>query len=146
MKSKRDEQTFAILGAAMEVHRTLGPGFLEAVYQEAMAIEFTLRGIPFKREVELEIYYKDQKLNTFYRADFVCFDKIIVELKALDQMSGIEESKVINYLQAGRIQRALLLNFGTKSLQYKRLVNNYQLCEPDSAELTSPKKLQIDAD
>ena len=137
---KRDEQTYAILGSAMEVHRTLGQGFLEPVYQEALALEFTRSGIPFRREVELEIYYKDQKLNTFYKADFICFDEIIVELKALDNLTSIEQSKVINYLKSSGLQRALLLNFGTKNLQYKRLVNNYHPCESERAGSNTSKE------
>ena len=121
---KSDEQTFAIIGAAMAVHRELGHGFLEAVYQEALAIEFTDRGIPFAREVELPILFRGQRLNTGYRADFLCFDDIIVELKALDKLATREESQVINYLKASGKSRGLLLNFGNRCLEQKRLVLN----------------------
>ncbi len=134
MAKKKDEQTYAILGAAIEVHKTLGPGFLEPVYQEALAMEFKLRGIPYQREVQLPINYKGQKLNTFYKADFICFNEIIVELKALDMLTVLEQSKVINYLKSSGLQRSLLLNFGTNSLQYKRLVHNYQVDESESSE------------
>lgn len=106
----------------MEVHRELGPGFLEAVYQEAFARELTKQGIPFRSEVEVPVFYKGQKLTTSYRADFVCFDSIIVEIKALGQLTGIEESQVINYLKATGHTVGLLMNFGARSLQHKRLV------------------------
>jgi len=116
----QDPQTYAIIGAAMTVHRELGCGFLEAVYQEAMAREFTLLGIPYEREKELPIYYKNEPLNLFYRADFLCYGEIIVELKALSQLTGTETSQIINYLKAARVPRGQLINFGAPSLQYKR--------------------------
>ena len=126
--SQRDPETYAIIGAAMAVHRELGHGFLEAVYQEALDIEFNSRNIPNRKEVSLTIYYNKQKLNTQYKADFICYDNIIVELKALTEISGTEEAQVINYLKATGYERALLINFGKPSLQYKRLIlsNNTQ--------------------
>jgi len=119
---KADEQTYAIIGAAMEVHKTLGCGFLEAVYQEALAIEFDIRKIPCRREVVLPVKYKSHVLNTAYKADFLCFNAVIVELKALNELSGIEKAQVINYLKASKMSRALLLNFGSLKLQYDRLI------------------------
>lgn len=117
-----DPQTYAIIGAAMEVHRELGHGFLEPAYQEALALELELRGISFEREVALPIHYKGKKLSVSYRADFVCYGSVIVELKALSAVSGIEESQVINYLKASGHERGLLLNFGTPSLFLKRMI------------------------
>ncbi|HXZ37520.1 MAG TPA: GxxExxY protein [Thermodesulfobacteriota bacterium] len=120
-KEKRDSRTYSIIGAAMEVHRQLGCGFLESVYQEAMALEMTGRGIPYGREVEIPVFYKNQRLNTSFRADFLCFDLVIVELKALGSLSGIEEAQLINYLKATGYEVGLLFNFGAASLEHRRL-------------------------
>ena len=120
----RDGQTYAIIGAAMTVHRELGCGFLEAVYQEALEREFQLQNIPYEREKLLPILYRGEPLNTLYKADFVCFGSVVVELKALSELAGREESQVINYLKASGLHKALLINFGTTSLQHKRLVYN----------------------
>ncbi|MDR2849482.1 MAG: GxxExxY protein [Verrucomicrobiota bacterium] len=117
-----DDQTYAVIGAAMAVHSGLGCGFLEAVYQEALELEFKSRNIPYEREKELPIVYQGQTMKTSYKADFICFSSIIVELKALSQLSTVESSQVLNYLKATRLQKALLLNFGTPSLQYKRFI------------------------
>ncbi len=106
----------------MEVHSKLGSGFLEAVYQEALVIEFEKRGIPFKQEEKLEIKYKDQTLSKYYEADFICYDKIIVETKAIKELSGIDEAQVINYLKATGLKIGLLINFGADSLEHKRLL------------------------
>jgi len=123
---ERDPQTYAIIGAAMEIHRQLGHGFLEAVYQEAAVIEFPLKQIPFEKEVNLPVRYKTIALPIHYRADFVCFSEIIVEFKALSRLSSLEESQILNYLKATGLKRGLLINFGTSSLQYKRLVWGYE--------------------
>jgi GxxExxY protein len=119
---QRDPRTYAIIGACMEVHRLLGPGFLEAVYQEALTRELTDQKVPFAREVPLQIAYKGRPLDCTYKADFVCFDGIVVELKALDALTGVEEAQVINYLKATGMELGLLINFGAPSLQYKRFV------------------------
>ncbi|RPJ24129.1 MAG: GxxExxY protein [Chloroflexi bacterium] len=123
---ERDPQTYAIIGATMEIHRQLGHGFLEAVYQEAAVIEFALRQVLFEREVTLPIRYRDILLPTHYRADFVCFSEIIVEFKALSRLSSVEEAQLLNYLKATGLKRGLLINFGASSLQYKRLVWGYE--------------------
>ncbi len=120
--TQKDPKTYAIIGAAMEVHRQLGCGFLEAVYQESLALELQARQIPYQREMELPIFYKGQRLTTFYRADFICYDTAVVELKALAKLGGVEEAQIINYLKATGLQTGLLLNFGTTSLEYKRFV------------------------
>jgi GxxExxY protein len=120
----RDPETYAIIGAAMSVHSELGHGFLEAVYQEALAHEFRIREMVYEREKILPVYYRGNRLNTHYKADFLCFGRVIVELKALQQLSGVEESQVINYMKASGLKKSLLINFGANQLQYKRLVYN----------------------
>jgi GxxExxY protein len=124
MTVENDPRTHAIIGAAMEVHRELGCGFLEAVYQEALAVELATQGLPFIRELGLSVQYKGRLLDTCYRADFICFDSVLVELKALQRLTSIDEAQVLNYLKAGGYQLALLLNFGAPSLEWKRLVRS----------------------
>jgi GxxExxY protein len=119
---ERDAESFAVIGAAMEVHRELKSGFLEAVYQDALEIEFSIRTLPFQREVKLPVFYKGQKLTSFYRADFVVYNSLIIEVKAIDKVGRIEEAQAINYLRITGLTKSLILNFGTQSLQYKRLV------------------------
>jgi GxxExxY protein len=116
-----DPQTYAIIGACMAVHSELGPGFLEPVYQEALAIEITNRGIPFVREKPLAIYYSGLQLATRYEADFLCYDAVILELKALSDLNAKHLAQVINYLKATRLERGLLVNFGSPRLEYKRV-------------------------
>lgn len=120
--SERDPQTYAIIGACMAVHSELGHGFLEAVYQEALAIELTRREIPFVREKPLVIMFAGIQLATRYDADFFCFDSIIVELKALGALIPKHHAQTIHYLKATGCERGLLVNFGAPRLEYKRLV------------------------
>ena len=119
----RKEEAYAITGAAMQVYNVMGPGFLEAVYQEALAEEFKMRGIPFEREKELKIYYKGIQLKQTYRADFVCYGDIILELKAVADLDDSHRSQVYNYLKATGFQLGIIYNFGHyDGLQYERKV------------------------
>ena len=108
----------------MEVHRELGCGFLEGVYQEALDREFGTQKIPFRSQPTVEITYKGKPLNKTYQPDFVCYEEIIVEIKAISTLSGIEEAQLINYLKATGLNVGLLINFGSKSLEHKRFVYN----------------------
>ena len=116
-------EVFRIVGAAIEVHRELGSGFLQPVYQEAMSIELASCSIPFEAQRALQILYKGHRLKKEYVPDFVCYQQIIVELKALAKLSGTEEAQVLNYLKATKFRVALLLNFGSQGkLEWRRLV------------------------
>ena len=129
MMETGDPRTFAIIGAAMEVHRQLGCGFLEAVYQEALALELAARGVPQRREVDLPVFYKGHQLKTAYRTDFLCYESIVVELKALANLSGTEEAQILNYLKASGHEVGLLRNFGAPSLEYKRFIWSPQISQ-----------------
>jgi GxxExxY protein len=117
-----DPRSYAIIGAAMEVHRVLGAGFLESVYRQALAIEFDLRGIAFVPEMAMSVVYKDHSLAAGFRADFLCYGTVIVEIKALARLTGVDEAQTINYLRASRNRLGLLLNFGAARLDYRRFV------------------------
>ena len=116
------EESYKIIGACMNVHRELGQGFLEAVYQEALALEFIEQKIPFRKEAKIEIYYKESTLKQYYVADFICYNNIIVELKAVTSLESTHTAQVLNYLKATDLSLGLLVNFGTSSLESKRLV------------------------
>jgi len=126
---KKDPQTYEIIGAAMEAHRELGDGFLEAVYQAALVIEFTRRRIPFRTEVELPIEYKGMRLSCGYRGDFVCFDNVVVEIKAT--LVPPDQAQLLNQLKATKYRCGILINFGASSLESKRMVfgTENNLCE-----------------
>jgi GxxExxY protein len=116
-----NELTRAIIGASMEVHSNLGPGFLENVYEEAMAIEFNLQNVPYERQKAIPVIYKGEKAKDFY-CDFLVADKVLVELKALKTLTNNEEAQILNYLKATGLKIGLLINFGEQSLKYKRMV------------------------
>ncbi len=117
------KEVYAIIGAAIEVHRELGTGFLEAVYQEALWIELQIRGISFEPQKSLAIFYKGQQLEKAYIADIICYEQIVVELKALDRLSGMEEAQLLNYLKATGMRIGLLINFGSSGkLEWKRFI------------------------
>lgn len=117
------DEVYRIVGAAMDVSNTLGRGFLEAVYQEALEIELRDNGVPFESQKRIKISYKGRILDKDYMADFVCFDNIIVEIKAIKQITGIEEAQLLNYLKATGLPLGLLMNFGSAKLEWKRYVN-----------------------
>ena len=116
------DECYEIIGACMEVHSELGSGFLEAVYHEALSIEFNEREIPFVPEARLDVYYKGKKLKKHYNADFLCYDQIIVEIKAMEGLTNDHLSQVLNYLKATGFRIGLLINFGSSKLQYKRVI------------------------
>ena len=117
------DEVFQIVGAAMDVSNQLGCGFLEAVYQEAMEIELVERRILHVPQKRLEIFYKGRLLNKEYIADFLCHDRIVVEIKAIKAITGIEEAQILNYLKATKLPLGLVFNFGAPQLEWKRYVN-----------------------
>lgn len=116
------EETNRIIGACYEVHNQLGHGFLESVYHEALSLEFESRNIPFESEKKLDVYYKGTRLNKYYIADFICYGKIIIELKAAEGLSDNNIAQVLNYLKATDFKLGLLINFGTNRVQIKRVI------------------------
>jgi GxxExxY protein len=119
---KKDSFSYEIIGDAMEVHRELGPGFLEAVYQEAMEIELKERKVPFTAQPQVKLYYKQFPMNKYYIPDFVCFDSHLVEIKAETCLTRVDEAQLINSLKASHHRIGLLINFGQSSLKYQRFV------------------------
>lgn len=117
-----DPQTYQIIGAAMEVHRKLHRGLFESFYCDALAIEFTLRSIPFEAQRAIQLEYKGQRLSRPHHMDFVCFGDVVVEVKAVSGLTPADEAQLLNYLAMTGIKRGLLLNFGAKSLEHKRMV------------------------
>ena len=117
-----DSRTFQIIGAAMEVHSELHRGLAEAIYCEALAIEFRLRHIPFRAQWPLQMEYKGEQLTGIYKIDFVCFESVVVEVKGVSALTPAEEAQLLNYLAISKLGTGLLINFGGKSLEYKRRV------------------------
>jgi GxxExxY protein len=117
-----DERTYAIIGAAMEVHNILGPGHLEAVYQEALEIELELRGIRYTSKPELRLFYKERRLKKYYVPDFLVLDRVVVEIKAQSALGKADEAQILNSLKCCRREVGLLINFGERSLKWKRFV------------------------
>jgi GxxExxY protein len=146
-------EVYAIIGAAMEVYNQLGPGFSEVIYQEAMEIEVESRKIPNNPQQEIYIKYKETKLKQFFKPDFICYDKIIVEIKALDRLTSREESQLLNYLKAMGLPVGILINFGAENdLEWKRMVLTKQktnrtpklIIQPRSPRINDPKHIEGD--
>ncbi len=114
--------THKIIGCAMQVHSTLGNGFQEVIYQRALAIEFTFQGLNFAREMEMDLYYRNQHIGT-RRVDFFVEDKVMVEIKAIEKLEDVHKAQAINYCEAYNIADGLLINFGSKSLDFRRVYN-----------------------
>ena len=123
------DEAYRINGALYEVHKQLGVGLHEKVYQEALAIEFRLRDIPFEREKRFDVYYKDLKLNAQYIADFVCYDKIILELKAVSELTDVHKAQVRNYLTISNYQLGILCNFDELYMEPVRILNSNMMLE-----------------
>jgi len=117
------EESYRIIGACMRVHRTLGPGFLEAVYQEALEKEFISSKIPYIREKKLKLTYNNQPLKKYYRADFICYDKIVLEIKSVNYLNKLMINILYNHLKAIDYKLGILINFSKPSLEYKRVLN-----------------------
>ena len=125
-------ESYKIIGAAMEVHRKLGPGFLESVYSEALELEFQKAGISYEKDKKLVVYYEGKPLKKFFKADYLCFDNIIVEIKASAFIHNDNNRQTINYLNAVNKPVGLLINFGEASLKWKRFVNSKALRTPSA--------------
>ncbi|MEW6285622.1 MAG: GxxExxY protein [Chloroflexota bacterium] len=138
------DEVYVIIGAAMEVYNQLGAGFSEAIYQDAMEIELTSRKIPNVPQQDVFVFYKGQKLKNFFKPDFMCYEKIVVELKALDQLTSREEAQILNYLRATGLPVGLLINFGReKDLEWKRMVLTPAKPAQTPRNLTPHKPLRV---
>lgn len=124
-----ENETEKIIKAFYEVHNELGCGFLEPIYQLALAKEFEIQGIPFEREKKIKVIYKGQVLDKDYYADFVCYGKILIELKAVSRLVNAHKAQVINYLHATKMKLGILVNFGEASCKYERIINKSLLPE-----------------
>jgi GxxExxY protein len=119
------EESYKIVGACFEVHKQLGPGFLESVYTEALESEFQKIDIPYEKEKKLQIFYSDQLMKKYFKADFICYDKIILEIKATDMLIKAHVQQITNNVRATNLRLGLLINFGSPSLTYKRIINSH---------------------
>lgn len=117
------EQSYKIIGSCFEVYNELGPGFLEAIYQEALSLEFSKQNIPFIQFAEMNVYYKGIELKKKYYPDFLCYDDIVLEIKAMESLSPADEAQLLNYLKGTKKLLGLLVNFGGEKIQYKRYAN-----------------------
>lgn len=120
-----EELTSKIINACIEVHKELGTGFLEAVYQDALELEFRTQGIPYVREAKIPVFYKGHRLDKEYYADFICYGRIVVELKCVSRLVNANKAQVLNYLHGTRLEVGLLVNFAEASLKWERLTNFY---------------------
>ena len=138
------DEVYAIIGAAMEVYNHLGPGFSEAIYQEAMEIEVERRKIPNNPQQEIYIKYKEVKLKQFFKPDFICFDTVIVEIKALNRLTSLEEAQLLNYLKATGLPLGLLINFGHENdLEWKRMAFTGKKSARKPSVFVPPRKPHI---
>ena len=128
---KHSDLTAKIIGCAMKVHSTLGNGFQEVIYQRCLAIEMEKQGLTFTKELEISIYYESIKVGT-KRVDFLVADIVVVELKALSKLEDIHLAQALNYLEAYKLETGLLINFGARSLEFKRITNEYKLSKGKS--------------
>ena len=119
-----DPRTYAIIGAALEVHRVVGNGFLEIFYKDALEIEFTSRGVPFGRELPCNVNYKGRQLRREYHVDFICYDEVVIEVKARSSTGPADHAQVLSYLASTKLEVGLLINFGTTKLEYRRFVRS----------------------
>lgn len=118
------EESYRIIGAAMEVYNEMGSGFLEPIYQESFALELASIKVPFAEQVQIHVFYKGTQLKKEYKADYIAYDKIILEIKAQDKLTGKEDAQLINYLKATKLRLGLLINFGNPNvLEWKRIVH-----------------------
>ncbi len=116
-----EEETKNILIACMNVHNELGSGFLEAVYQSALELEFKEMGIPYRKEAKIEIFYKEKKIDQVYYVDFICYERFVIELKAVTSLVKAHKSQVLNYLKGSNLEIGYLVNFGENSLKWQRI-------------------------
>ena len=137
-KYKNSDLTGKIIGCAMKVHSTLGNGFQEVIYQRALAIEMAKQGLSFQREMEMTIFYEGEDIGT-RRVDFFIEEKIMVELKALTKLEDVHLAQALNYLEAYKMETGLLINFGSKSLEFKRVTNEKKLAAQQISEITKSK-------